>query len=218
MKTCNNSFTRLTRVVKTGAAVGVAILAVSSLQAQPVVQNVNPPPTANTDSSISHRAKEFLKDAAEANQKEISLANVAESKSQNSQVKEFAHMMQTDHQKNFGQLETLAQAHGVTLEASPGWINQREIDHLQKANDANFDQDFAKMMLKDHVKAIKLFDKAAANVEEQDVKQYALGTLPTLRTHLRHSEDTARAVGLDPSTVSSILKELPDEDRGVTSR
>jgi putative membrane protein len=209
---------RLSRVLATGTALGATILAVSTLQAQPAAPNVNPPAATAPDSNVSHRAKEFLKDAAQVNQKEIALADVAESKSQNSTVKELAHMMRTDHQQNYAQVQALAQAHGVTLEAAPDWMNQREIDHLQKVKDADFDQDYTKMMLKGHVKTIKLFEKASADIQEQDVKQYALNTLPALRLHLRHSEDAARAVGVDPSTISSILKDLPNEDRNVSSR
>ncbi|MGO8696109.1 MAG: DUF4142 domain-containing protein [Limisphaerales bacterium] len=217
MKLQTNPMARLSRVLVTGTALGAAVLAVSTLQAQPAAQNVNPPAVAATD-NVSHRAKEFLKDAAQVDQKEIALAGVAESRSQNSTVKELARMLRMDHQQNYAQVQALAQAHGVTLEAAPDWMNQREIDHLQKVKEADFDQDYTKMMLKGHVKAIKLFEKDSADIQEQDIKQYALNTLPALRKHLRHSEDAARAVGVDPSTISSILKDLPSEDRGVTSR
>jgi putative membrane protein len=205
MKTYKNHLTRLSRVVKSGAALGVAILAACALQAQP-------------SSDISHRAKEFLKDAAQANQTEIAMANVAEGKSQNTQVKDLARMLRTDHEQNYAQLQSIAQAHGITLDPSLDMLNQHEVNRLQKANDAEFDREYTKVMLKDHVKCIKRFDKAGADIEEQDVKQYAQNTLPALRHHLQKSEEAARAAGVDDSTISSILKELPAEDRAVTSR
>jgi putative membrane protein len=219
MKKNNNTMTRLTRVAKIGAALSATILATSALQAQTTLPP-NTPPSAETDvsSKISHRAKEFLKEAAQANQTEIAMANVAESKTQNSAVKDLARMMRTDHQQNYAQLQTIAGAHGITLESAPDWMNQREINRLQKANDADFDKEYTKVMLKDHVKCLKRFDKAASEIEVQDVKQYAQSTLPALRSHLQHSEDAARAVGLDESTITSILKDLPNEDRAVTSR
>jgi putative membrane protein len=218
MKLQNNPMAHLSRVLATGTAVGATILAASIVRAQPAAQNVNPPATSVTESSTSHRAKEFLKDAGQANQKEIALADVAESKSQNSTVKELAHMIRADHQQNYAQVQALAQAHGVTLEASPDWMNQREIDHMQKVKEADFDQDYTKMMIKGHVKTIKMFEKADAEIQEPDIKQYAENTLPKLREHLRHSEDAARAVGVDQSTISSLLNDLPSEDRGVSIR
>jgi len=207
---------RLTRVLKVGAALGAAILTAGALHAQ----SATPPPSASTEPSanVSHRAKEFLKDAGQANQTEIAMANVAEGKSQNTQVKELARMMRTDHEQNYGQLQTIAQNHGIALDAKLDMLNQHEVNRLQKANDADFDKEYTKVMLKDHVKCIKRFDKAVSDIEEQDVKQYAQSTLPALRHHLQKSEEAARSVGVDESTITSILKELPAEDRAVTSR
>ena len=209
-KNTSNYWTRLPGVLITSAALGAAMFVAPALQAQSTA-----PPTAST---TSHRAKEFLKEAAQANQTEIAMANVAESKTQNPQVKELAHMMRTDHEANYAQVQTLAQAHGVTLDPSLDMLNQHEVNRLQKAHDADFDKDYTKMMLKDHVKCIKRFDKAAADIEEQDVKQYAESTLPALRHHLQKSEEAARSAGLDEATISSIVKELPGEDRPVTVR
>jgi putative membrane protein len=218
MKTYRTSQTRLPRLVKVGAALGAVIFTAAALQAQSAGQNTAPPPSASSEPSMSHRAKEFLKDAGQANQREIAMANVAENKSQNTQVKDLARMMRTDHEQNYGQLQTIAQSHGITLDAKLDMLNQHEVNRLQKANDADFDKEYTKVMLKDHVKCIKRFDKAASDIEEQDVKQYAQNTLPALRHHLQQSEEAARSVGVDESTISSILKELPSEDRAVTTR
>jgi putative membrane protein len=219
MKSYRTYQTRLTRVLKVGATLGAAIFT-AALQAQSAGQNTTPPPSASTEpsASVSHRAKEFLKDAGQANQTEIAMANVAENKSQNTQVKDLARMMRTDHEQNYAQLQTIAQNHGITLDAKLDMLNQHEVNRLQKANDADFDKEYAKVMLKDHVKCIKRFDKAASDIEEQDVKQYAQNTLPALRRHLQKSEEAARSAGVDESTITSILKDLPSEDRAVTSR
>jgi putative membrane protein len=220
MKTYKTYQMRLTRVVKVGAALGAAIFTVAAVQAQSTGQNTTPPPSASSEPSagITHRAKEFLKEAGQANQTEIAMANVAEGKSQNTQVKELARMMRTDHEQNYGQLQTIAQNHGIALDAKLDMLNQHEVNRLQKANDADFDKEYTKVMLKDHVKCIKSFDKAALDIEEQDVKQYAQSTLPALRHHLQKSEEAARSAGVDESTITSILKELPAEDRAVTTR
>src|SRR6202041_3230910 len=100
------------------------------------------------------------------------------------QVKELARMMRTDHEQNYALVQSLAQAHGITLDASLDMLNQHEVNRLQKAHDADFDKEYTKVMLKDHVKCIKRFEKGAADIEEQDVKQYAQNTLPALRHHL----------------------------------
>jgi putative membrane protein len=220
MKTYKNYLIRLSRPVKAGAVLGAAILAATALQAQTAGQSPTPPPSVSTDRSgnISHRAKEFIEEAAQANQTEIAMANVADGKSQNTQVKELARMMRTDHEQNYAQLQSIAQAYGMTLDPSLEMLNQHAVNRLQKANDAEFDKEYTKVMLKDHVKCIKRFDKASSDIEEQDVKQYAQDTLPALLHHLRKSEEAARAVGVDDSTISSILKDLPAGDRAVSVR
>jgi len=220
MKTYRNYLIRLSRPVKAGAVLGAAMLATTALQAQSAGQNPAPPPSVSTDqsASISHRAKEFMEEAGQANQTEIAMANVADGKSQNTQVKELAHMMRTDHEQNYAQLQAIAQTHGITLDPSLDMLNQHAVNRLQKANDAEFDKEYTKVMLKDHVKCIKRFDKASSDIEDQDVKQYAQNTLPALRHHLQKSEEAARAAGVDDSTISSILKDLPAGDRAVSVR
>lgn len=206
---------RLSRVARVGTALSAAIFAVPSLQAQ----TATPAPTAPaTTESLSHRAKEFIKDAAEANQTEIALANMAEGKTQNDKVRDLAKMLSTDHQQNYAQLQAIAQAHGVTIDTAPDMLHRWETDHLKNAKSEEFDQEFSKLMIKDHVKNIKRFDKAAQDIQEADVKQYAQSTLEALQKHLRHSEDVARAVGLSDDTISSLLKGLPSDQRGVTVR
>ena len=213
MKICRKS---MAGVVITGVTLGAAIFAASALQAQIPA----PPPAASAEPSIqfSHRAKEFLQDAAQANQTEIIMADVAQEKSQNAAVRELAQTVRTDQQLNYVQLQSIARAHGVALDASLSGMNQRTVNRLQKASDADFDKEYTKAMIKDHVACIKNFDKAAAQVEDPDVKPYAANSLPTLRGHLLRAEEAARSVGVDEATISSILKGLPTDEveRGVT--
>jgi putative membrane protein len=215
MKRINNYLTHLPRAVGVGAAM---VLAVTSAQAQsssPTAPSAAAQPVAGV---VSHRGKELLKDASQGNLTEIAMGNIAESKSANTQVKDLARMIVTDHQQNQSQVQALAQTYGVTLDTAPDWMNKREIDRLQKANDAEFDKEFTKCMLKDHVKAIKRFEKAATEIQEQDLKQYAMNTLPALRHHLQKSEEAARSAGVEDSTINSILKDLPAGGQAVSSR
>jgi putative membrane protein len=231
MKTYLNNTLRLTHILRNGIALTVAVVAVNALQAQPgtptptpaptqptEVQPASPPNTTTSTSpdinsngteKTSHRAKEFIKDAAQANSSEIALSELAQSKAMNSDVKQLAQMMVNDHQQNLQKLQGIAQARGIAVDQSLDWVNQHEVNRLQKAKEGDFDKDYTKLMLKDHVKAIKMFTKAADDVKEQDVKEYAANTLPKLREHLRHAEDAARAAGLDDSTVNSIVKDVP---------
>jgi len=215
MKTRRHFIGRLASVVKMGAA----IFAASALQAQSSAQSAVPLPTSTeTSGQISHRAKAFLREAAQANEIGIALANVAQENSQNTAVKALAQTMRIDHQQNVAQLQSLAQDHEVTLGDFLSWGNQRTVNHLQKSGDPGFDKEYTMAAIKDRVARIKNFDKDAAQLAEPDLKQYAQGTLPTLRKHLRRCEEAARAVGVDEATISSIVKGLPTDqpEREIT--
>lgn len=167
------------------------------------------------DTTLSSKGSSFVKDASQGNQAEIATAQLAEQKGQNPEIKSLAQMLQQDHQQAQEKLQTIAQAHGVTLDQSPSWSQRRAQGKLEKLNGADFDQQYAKDMLEDHVTDIKKFQKASQSIEDADVKQYAEETLPTLQKHLEHAKSAAKSVGVDDSTISSITKGLPEAVGGT---
>jgi putative membrane protein len=171
--------------------------------------------TANT-ASLSSKGASFVKEASAGNQSEIALAQLAQQKAQNPEVKNLAEMIQQDHQKAQEKLQTIAQAHGIALENSPTWSQKRAQSKLEKLNGAEFDQQYAKDMLEDHATDIKKFQKASQNIEDADVKQYAQDCLPTLQSHLTHAATAAKSAGVDQSTISSYTKDMPGAVGGTS--
>ncbi|HEY2082118.1 MAG TPA: DUF4142 domain-containing protein [Verrucomicrobiae bacterium] len=167
------------------------------------------------DSTLSSKGSSFIKEASEGNQSEIATAQIAQQKGQNPEIKNLAQMIQQDHQQAQEKLQTIAQAHGMTLEQTPTWSQRRAQAKLEKLTGADFDQQYAKDMLEDHVTDIKKFQKASQTVEDADVKQYAQESLPTLQKHLQHAESAAKSVGVDQSTISLITKGLPEAVGGT---
>ena len=161
------------------------------------------------DTSLSSKGASFVKEAAAGNQPEIALAQLAQQKAQNAEVKNLAQMLQQDHQKSLEKLQTIAQTHGLTLDTSPGFMQRRAQSKLEKLNGAEFDQQYSKDMLEDHVADIKKFQKAAQSIEDSDVKQFAQETLPTLQSHLTKAESAAKSAGVDQSTITSLTKNVP---------
>ena len=160
--------------------------------------------------------KSFLKEAYAGNAAEVKLAEVAETKSDNAQVKQFASTLKQDHQQANEKLQPIAQAHGVTVSDTLDPKDQKAVDRLQKLSGSDFDKEYTKAMLKDHKKDIGEYEKAAAQIKEADVKQYAQDTLPTLQEHLKDGQQAAQAAGVDPATISSILKEKSPGGMGGT--
>jgi putative membrane protein len=165
--------------------------------------------TTSTDNSkLSSKGASFVKEASAGNQSEIALAQLAQTKAQNPEVKNLAQMLQQDHQQAQEKLQTIAQAHGIQLDTTPTWTQRRTQSKLEKLTGAEFDQQYTKDMLEDHATDIKKFQKASENIEDADVKQYAQETLPKLQTHLQKAESAAKSAGVDQSTISSYTKNV----------
>jgi putative membrane protein len=220
---------RFLRALNAGVGIGAVMFATSTLQAQtapppPAGNSANNPPVTSEpvkgSDNLSHRSKEFLKDAGQMNQLEISLADVADTQSQNSQVRDLAKQMRDDHRKANDEVRALASAHGYTLDTTLDFMNEHTVNHFKDMDKSKFDREYSIEMLKGHVKTIKLFDKTAQKADEADVKQFAQSSLPTLRMHLKHSEDVARAVGVDESKIASIVKgvEVSSVDQNSDNR
>lgn len=161
------------------------------------------------DNNLSRKAQSFLKEASEGNQGEIALAQLAQQKSQNLEIKNLAQMIESDHQQAQEKLQTLAQAHGVRLSQGLTYSQKREQAKLQKLSGADFDQQYAKDMLQGHVDNLNKFQKAAQQIQESDIKQFAEENIPVLQKHLGHAETAAKAVGVDQGTISSIVSKAP---------
>lgn len=171
--------------------------------------------TTSGSTALSSKGSSFVKEASAGNQSEIALAQLAQQKAQNPEVKNLAQTIQQDHQQAQEKLQTIAQTHNVTLDTSPTWSQRRAQGKLEKLNGAEFDQQYAKDMLEDHVTDIKKFQKASQNIEDTDVKQYASECLPTLQKHLQQAEAAAKSAGVDQSTISSITKNMPEAVGGT---
>lgn len=161
------------------------------------------------DTSLSRKGESFIKEASEGNQGEIALAELAQQKGQNPEIKNLAQMIQNDHQQSQEKLQTLAQAHGTTVNEGLTWSQKREQGKLEKLSGADFDQQYAKAMLEDHVNDLNKFQKAEGELQESDLKQFAQENMAAMQKHLQHAEMAAKAVGVDQATISSITSKAP---------
>lgn len=86
-------------------------------------------PTGAFAKTIETDAQSFLRKAAEGQQVEISLGELAIHRAKNERVKEFGHQMVEDHKKASRQVEQLAMKQGIQL---PPGLNP---GHRQKVNE-----------------------------------------------------------------------------------
>jgi putative membrane protein len=178
--------------------------------------------STNSSTASSASGHDFLTKAIESNVAEIELAKLAQSKSENSRVKEFAAMMVKDHS---GALNRLRQAEGAvgpsndkSRESAPGsaptagLVNpSKEHEQLKtrlaKLSGDEFDREYINAMVQEHQKDIQEFqseansranetgtrEKPAPGTEAQP-QTVARELLPTLRMHLQQAQSLQKTI------------------------
>jgi putative membrane protein len=150
------------------------------------------PVTTNKDKNNYEREREkdkkFLDEALQRNKKEILLSELARDKASMSDVKELAMMLIEDHTKAVNELNGLASRESIMLETEQ---SEKAMDTHQKLSTKSgddFDKYYIDLMVKSHEESVALFEDAANNCSDPDVREWADATLPTLRKHLEHAK------------------------------
>jgi putative membrane protein len=174
--------TKLSRFLRGGAAFIAAGALCATLAAQS--DNALPTPTPTQTGSLDHADRSFLRKAATAGMKEITVSQAVLERLTNPQLKEFARQMVTDHTNVNNQLMTLAQQKGVELPQK----DETSLTEKWTEKGGDLDKKYIKTMVSDHEEAVKLFTKAAQS-SDPDVAAFAQKTLPVLQHHLEMAKD-----------------------------
>lgn len=137
----------------------------------------------------------FMKDAAHAGAAEIEASKLAQTKAKNADVKAFADSMIADHTKVADELKALAAKKNVKLPDGPSVTQKAELKLIDAGDNDKFDERYAKHFgVNAHKDTIKLFEDAAKNAKDPEVKAWAEKTLPGLKHHL----EMAQALSVAP--------------------
>lgn len=142
----------------------------------------------NSYTEAAGKPYSFVTAAAQAGMGEISLANLAMSKSQNEDVKQFARMMIADHSAANEELKTAAAKKGYDFPAAASAEQKTNEDALASLSGAAFDKAYAQAALADHQAAVALFESESKSGQDADLKAWAAKTLPTLKGHLSKAQ------------------------------
>jgi putative membrane protein len=139
---------------------------------------------SNKDDQLSKADRKFIQDAAGDGMFEVEAGQLAASKAQSPDVKNFANKLVTDHQQANNELVQIANARKVELSAAPPRGKRHEIEKMGKKSGGDFDKSFLAQNIKDHEADIKKFEKAQGKVQDPELKGWIEKTLPHLREHL----------------------------------
>lgn len=140
---------------------------------------------AGTEAGMSSQDRDFIMDAAMGGLMEVQLGRWAVQKGTSDAVKQFGQRMVTDHGQANQELMSLASSKGITLATTLDEKHQQEVSKVTRLSGAEFDRAYSKMMLKDHEKDVKEFERQSTKAGDPDLKAFAAKTLPTLQEHLQ---------------------------------
>jgi putative membrane protein len=134
---------------------------------------------------------------------EIELAQVAEQKTRNDAVREFARHMIRDHSRADEALGKLAEADGIPVPEEPD-AKQREIrDGLSRLSGPEFDIEYLRVQVQNHQRMAQLMEYEIGSGADAQVQGFAAATLPTVFKHLAMAHDLLDRVSVQNPQVAA---------------
>ena len=126
----------------------------------------------------------FYATAARSGLAEVEAGMLAQERSKNPQVQEFAAMVVRDHIAANKRLHELAMANQVDLPMAPSPRQAQKKAQLATLSGDDFDRAYIEWQILAHKDAIEVFRRESESRDDKEARQFALDTLPTLRMHL----------------------------------
>lgn len=144
--------------------------------------------------SLSKADQKLMKDLAQANLAEIEAAKLAQQKTQNEQVRNYAQKMIDDHSKAQQEVQQLAQSKGLSLPTEPDSQHQKMAQRLGAMSGDAFDRRYMSQSgVDDHKQAHKLLERMQSRAKDADLKALASRLLPTVQQHLNDGQQLSAA-------------------------
>jgi predicted outer membrane protein/sporulation protein YlmC with PRC-barrel domain len=193
----------------------LAILALASTALMPLsadAQNQRATSPTQTPSQQAQNqsgpisATDFVTKAAIGNMFEVESSKVALEKTQNEKIRPFARRMVQDHTAAGDKLKAAAQSN------VPTQLDQQHtqmLNELRGLSGQNFERRYVQMQVSGHRDAVSLFDRYTQQGDNQQLKQFAQQTLPTLRDHLKSIEEIQKSTFPNDQTAQNTQQSQP---------
>jgi putative membrane protein len=156
------------------------------------------PPAGGVRPSRADRG--FMEQAAQNGQAEIEASRLAVQKAADPQVQRFARTMVEEHMRMGDELRTLARAKGVELPTEPSMLQRGRLKLLSTADGEAFTRRYVEAFGIDaHQETIKLFEDAAGDADDPEIKAFAARGLPGLQRHLTMARELPLDKGNSPA-------------------
>jgi putative membrane protein len=138
----------------------------------------------------------FYKSLAEGGIAEVRDGKLAQQKSADPKIKDFAAMMVKDHTAANQDLMALAQSKGIKLPGGPGIGADTKKAELEVLSGETFVKSYVKSQVKGHRATVELLQKEISTGQDAQAKAFAQKVLPTVQSHLQAIESIATSMGV----------------------
>jgi putative membrane protein len=133
--------------------------------------------------------KKFLAMAAQSDQNEIKLSELAQDKATNPAVKAFAKKMVIEHKKMSASMKPFADSWDLTAPSGPDSDHQQEWDKLNGLAGADFDKEYMDQMVTDHSKALSAFTSEAKDTKDLKFRAVVINGKTRVAAHKNMAYD-----------------------------
>jgi len=127
---------------------------------------------------------QVLVDAYSGSMFEMQLSDSVKIFSTDDDVKTLASAMSGSHSSINSEIKQLASKKAISLPAAISTDEAKKISDYKNKKASDLNNDYVDALIDDHKKTIALFEKAAADCTDNDIKSWFAGVLPELRKHL----------------------------------
>jgi putative membrane protein len=168
--------------------------------------------------ALSQQDQAYLQGAHQGNLAEIAAGTLAQSKSQDQQVKDLGAMLIADHTKLDAAVRQVASATGTSLPSAPNAEQRAMQSQMQQAPAGEFDALFVTGQISGHAKTMRLGEQELSNGSDARVKTNARAAAPVIARHLDMFRAAAERQGLPESVQAGRtgVAEAPGQGIGTT--
>jgi putative membrane protein len=138
----------------------------------------------------------YIRQAIRGNYLEVALGRLAESRAEDSSVKDFAERMVSNHNDMNKEWIDLAQDNDMKVTVDFGPEGKQTIDRFEDLSGTRFDQAYMSEMIKDHEENLFTFQRLARWAGSAEVRQLASTGALTLQEHLALARQVGSRVGV----------------------
>src|SRR5262245_52529849 len=131
----------------------------------------------------------FVDHAYTGCQNEMLLARLAQQRARNEEVRKFANKMIEEHAKGNQAIVLIVSKQRIAVPDKPLKEQEADLNRLHGNEVKDFDREYMDCIVKDHEKAIEMFERASKELKNEELKEFATKAIPALKEHLAMAKE-----------------------------